>query len=46
MVKHGSSRNKSKLDVVNCSPVFLESFTVAVTGIEYDYVVVSRFRSE
>ena len=46
MVKHGSSSYKSKLDVVNCSPVFLESFTVAVTGIEYDYVVVSRFRSE
>ena len=46
MVKHGSSRNKSKLDVVNCSPVFLGSFTVAVTVIEYDYVVVSRLRFE
>ena len=46
MVKHGSSRNKSKSDVVNCSPRFLGSFTVAVTGIEYDYVVVSRLKSE
>ena len=46
MVKHGSTRFKTKLDVVNCSPVFLESFTEAVTGIEYDYVVVSRLRSE
>ena len=46
MVKHGSTSYKSKFDVVNCSPVFFGSFTVAFTGIEYDYVVVSRFRSE
>ena len=38
VVKQGSIRSKLKLEVLVATPVFLTSFIVAVTGMEYEVV--------